>query len=170
MNRSTPPRSTPASERRSDRRSGRAGFSLIELLMAMSIVGILAGLMLPNLRVMTFRARATEVAADVDVVSVATSQFNADQFTWPVEVGQGTIPPELNGYLPEGFSFQGNGYTLDYDFLSPVVVPGDPSTSQLIAVSVLVDSDELSNAVMELLGGTIVFSLGRRHTILINRG
>jgi prepilin-type N-terminal cleavage/methylation domain-containing protein len=164
MNRSSP----PVLGRRKAR---RAGFSLIELLMAMSIVGILAGLALPNLRSMTFRARATEVAADVDAVSVATVQYNADsQFTWPAEVGQGTIPAGLAPYLPDGFSFQGNGYVMDYDYLSPVVVPGDPSTDQLIAVSVVVDTDELSNAVLELLSGTIVFSVGRRHTILIARG
>ena len=147
----------------------RAGFSLIELLMALSIVGILAGLAIPNLRSMTFRARATEVAADVDVVSVATQQFNADRFSWPAETGQGVVPSELTEFLPENFSFQGNGYVMDYDFLSPVVVPGDPSTNQLIAVSVVVDTDERSNAVVELLGGTIVFSVGRRHTILIAR-
>lgn len=152
---------------RPDRRRG--GFSLIELLMAVSIVGILAGLAIPNLRNMTWRARATEVAGDLEVVKISTAQYNGDAFNWPSEVGQGVVPPELAGHLPEGFAFQGNGYELDYDRLAPVVIPGDPNTTQLIAVSVVLDTDELSNAVLELLGGSILYSVGRRHTVIIDR-
>ena len=147
----------------------RGGFSLIELLMAVSIVGILAGLAIPNLRNMTWRARATEVAGDIEVVRVSTNQYNADAFAWPAEVGQGVVPPELNGFLPDGFSFVGNGYELDFERLSPVVVPGDPNTTQLIAVAVVIDTDELSNAVVELLGGSILYSVGRKHTFIIDR-
>ena len=156
---------------RSDARRG--GFSLIELMLAVTIVGLLAGIAIPNLRAMTFRARAVEVAAEIEAIRVATLSYNADVFQWPAEVGAGTIPPELTAgsdpYLEPGMSFQGNGYELDYDYLSPIVIPGEPGTNQLIAVAVQVDSDELSNAVLDLLGSTIVFSLGRRHTVLIDR-
>jgi len=147
----------------------RAGFSLIELLMAVSIVGLLAGMAIPNLRSMTFRARAAEVAADLEVVRVATVNYNGDSFQWPVEAALGAVPPELVNYLPEGFSMAGNGYTLDYDFIPSVVIPGDPTTTRLVAVSVVCDTDLLSNAVVELLGGSIVFSLGLRHTVVIDR-
>ena len=41
--------------------------------MAVSIVGILAGLAIPNLRSMTFRARATSVAGDIEVVRISTA-------------------------------------------------------------------------------------------------
>lgn len=147
----------------------RGGFSLIELLMAVSIVGILAGLALPNLRNMTWRARATTVAGDIEVVRVATNQYNADYSAWPLEVGQGVVPADLDEFLPEGFSFDGDGYELDFERLSPVVVPGDPNTTQLIAVAVVIESEELSNAVLELLGGSILYSVGRKHTFIIDR-
>jgi len=150
--------------------SRRGGFSLIELLMAVSIVGILAGLAIPNLRSMTFRARATEVAADIEVVRVATVNYNADGFQWPADAAQGVVPPELDDFLPEGFSFQGNGYELKYEhFNLPGGLPGDPSTTQLIAVSVTVEDEELSNAVVELLGGSLIFSFGSKHTVVIDR-
>lgn len=151
------------------RNQRRGGFSLIELLMAVSIVGILAGLALPNLRNVTWRARATTVAGDIEVVRVATNQFNADRSAWPTEVGQGVIPSDLDEFLPEGFSFQGDGYELDFERLSPVVVPGDPNTTQLIAVAVVIESEDLSNAVVELLGSSIVYSVGRKHTFIIDR-
>jgi len=162
-------RSTSARRiRRVDPRRG--GFSLIELLMAVSIVGILAGLAIPNLRSMTFRARATEVAADIEVVRVAAVNYNADTFSWPPDAEDGVVPSELDEYLPQGFAFQGNGYELKYENYSlPGGLPGDPSTRQLIALSVTVETDELSNAVMELLGGSILFSVGSKHTVVIDR-
>ncbi len=147
----------------------RGGFSLIELLMAMSILGILAGLVLPNLRNVTWRARAVEVASDVDVVGVSVNQYNADQSAWPAEAGLGEIPPGLEPFLPVGFSFQRNGYTLDFERLAPISVPGDPSITQLIAVAVVVETDELSNAVLQLLESSILYSVGRKHTFMIVR-
>lgn len=157
------------SHRRKGAEARRGGFSLIELLMAVSIVGILAGLAIPNLRSMTFRARAAEVDGDFQVVRTAVLQYNGDQFTWPAEVGSGVVPTELDGYLPEGFSFQGNGYELDYERLTGVVLPSDPTTTQVIGIAVTADSDELSNAILELLGGSILYSSGNRHTVVIDR-
>lgn len=148
----------------------RGGFSLIEMLVAVSIVGILAGLAIPNLRNMTFRARATTVAADLEVLRVATLNYNGDQHRWPAEIGPGIVPPELNGFLPEGFSFDGTGYQLDYENLSfPGGLPGDPTTTQLIGAAVTAADDRLSNAIVELLGGSIVASIGNTHTVVIDR-
>ncbi len=147
----------------------RGGFSLIELLIVVSIVGILAGLAIPNLTGMRWRAAAVTVAADIEVVRVATNQYNADQSAWPAEVAAGVVPPELVGFLPEGFSFQGQGYELDFERLVfPGGLPGDPNTTQLIGAAVTADIDELSNAIVQLLGGTIVFTVGRRHTVVID--
>lgn len=152
------------------RRDNRGGFSLIELLMAVSIVGILAGLAIPNLTSMTYRARATEVAADLEVVRVATVSFNGDAHTWPADAAAGVVPPELVDYLPSGFSFQGNGYEIKYENQAfPGGLPGDPTTTQLIAASVTIDRDELSNAVVALLGGALIFSAGNTHMIVIDR-
>lgn len=158
-----PPRRDGAREPR------RGGFSLIELLMAVSIVGLLAGLAIPNLRSMTYRARAAEVAADLTTVRLHTIEYNGEQFLWPAEVGSGVVPPELDGVLPEGFSFQGNGYELDYERFDSIVIPGDPTTTRLIAIAVTADTDELSNAIVELLGGSLIFSVGRKHTLAIDR-
>ncbi len=164
----TMPRIGSAPTRRIEARRG--GFSLIELLMTVSIVGILAGLAIPNLRSMTYRARAAEVAGDFEVVRIATVLYNGNYQRWPPDAAQGVVPAELIEFLPEGFSFQGNGYELKYEFYSlPGGLPGDPQTTQLIAVSVTVELDELSNAVVELLGGGLVFSVGSKHTVVIDR-
>ncbi len=152
------------------RDSRRGGFTLIELMIAASIVGILAGFAIPNLQTMIYRARATDVAADMEVVRVATLNDQADLLGWPPEAVVGTIPTGLDSYLPEGFTFAGDGYQLDFESWSlPGGLPGDPNTTVLIGVSVVAVEDDLGNAIAEFLSGAIVFSVGNTHTIVIDR-
>ena len=148
----------------------RGGFSLVELLVSVSIVGILAAIAIPNMRNMTFRARATTVAADLAVLRQATLEYNGDVHTWPADAGAGVVPPELTGYLPDGFSFDGDGYQLDFENLFfPTGLPGDPTTTRLIGAAVTSTDTRLHNAVAELLGGNIVASAGNTHTVVIDR-
>ena len=148
---------------------GRAGFTLVELLVTVSIVGILAGLAIPNMRNMTFRARATTVAADLQVLQVATLSYNGDRHTWPAEVASGVVPPELVGFLPDGFSFMGDGYEIDFENVPLITgLPGDPNASLLIGASVTAFDDRLSAGIVELLGGRVVFSVGNTHTVVID--
>jgi prepilin-type N-terminal cleavage/methylation domain-containing protein len=114
----------------------RGGFSLVELLMAVSIVGLLAGLAIPNLRTVQYRARAAEVAGDLEVVKVATVSYNGDVHAWPADAASGTIPTELSSFLPANFSFQGNGYELKFEnYPLPMGLPYDPSTTHSVTRS-----------------------------------
>ena len=153
------------------RDSRRGGFTLIELMIAASIVGILAGFAIPNLQTMIYRARATDVAADMGVVRIATLNYQADELSWPAETAAGVIPTGLDSYLPEGFTFTGgDGYQLDFESWSfPAGLPGDLSTTMLIGVSVIAEEDDLGNAIAEFLRGAIVFSVGNTHTVVIDR-
>ena len=148
----------------------RGGFTLVELLMVAAIVGILTGIAIPNMRTVLLRARATELAGDMEVVRVAAHSYNGNSLGWPAEAAAGAVPPELVPYLPDNFSFNRNGYDLDYENWSlPGGLPGDPNTHTLIGVSVVVQDESLGFALMEILGNAIVFSVGSTHTIVIDR-
>lgn len=147
----------------------RGGFSLVELLVAVSIVGILAGLAIPNMRNVTFRARATAVFGDLNTVRQATLDFNADQNAWPADEVSGTVPSGLVPYLPEGFSFAGEGYELDFENITlPFGLPTDPSVTRMVGAAVTATDDALSNAIAEVLGGAIVSSAGNTHTVVFD--
>ena len=150
--------------------SRRGGFTLVELLIVAAIVGILAGLAIPNLRTVILRARAAEVVADLDVVKTATLQFQADRHVWPDETAVGSIPSGLDEFLPDQYSFQREGYQLDYEnWALPSGLPTDPTATTLIGVSAAVEDPILGNALVELLGSAIVFSVSNAHTIVIDR-
>ena len=51
-------------------KGSRAGFTFVELLVAMTIMAVLAGLAIPNITTVILRARAVELSADMDVVAV----------------------------------------------------------------------------------------------------
>lgn len=153
---------------RSDARRG--GFTLVELLVVAAVIGILAALAIPNLRTVLLRARATELAGDMEVVRTAALQYNGDNHSWPSEAAAGEIPSGLAPYLPDLYSFDRNGYQLDYENWSlPGGLPGDPGTHTLIGVSVVVGDETLGNALVELLGSAIIFSVGNTHTVVIDR-
>jgi len=160
----------PETPRALRREARRGGFTLVELLVVAAIVGILTALAIPNMKTVLLRARATELVGDIEVVRVATQSYNGNHHTWPAETAAGAVPPELVDYLPDGYSFSRDGYDLDYENWSlPGGLPGDPGTQTLIGVSVVVSDLTLGNALVELLGNSILFSVGGTHTVVIDR-
>ncbi len=94
---------------------GRTGFTLVELLTVMAVISILAGIALPKFRGAIVKAQAADVIGDLNVIKVAVLTYQSEHNSWPRDVRRGRVPPELVEYLPEGFTFVKDDYTLDYD-------------------------------------------------------
>lgn len=80
-----------------DSRNG--GFSLIELLTTMTVIGILAGIAIPTMKDSVYRADARKVMTDMAAVRTAVFEFREEEGRLPRRARWGTIPPDLAPYL-----------------------------------------------------------------------
>jgi prepilin-type N-terminal cleavage/methylation domain-containing protein len=121
----------------------RRGFTLIELMMVLAVLGLLAALGLPRYRDMKRRATAAAIASDLNTVRIAAYNYFADNNTYPPDGTAGAPPAAMIPYLPKNFRFDNGSYTLDYD-----VWPSPINPSQLVvAVTVTSGDQQLVNII-----------------------
>lgn len=119
--------------------TGRRGFTFVELLVAMIVFSILAGISLLRYKDLRNHAVAAAVASDLNGIRLAAYNHWADRESWPADAAPGVTPAALVPYLPQGFSFTKPGYTLDWEggggaFQAGVVVTAtDPGLMAILA-------------------------------------
>ncbi len=90
----------------SPRRRRRSGFTLIEILLVVVIIGILAGIALPKLSGHTRRAEITRARAEIESIGTALAQYEMDMGEFPRSLQELVTSPgneRWNGpYLPKG--------------------------------------------------------------------
>ena len=80
-------------------RSREAGYSLLELLIVCAMMTIVANIAIPGMYEGVYRAKASAIMEDFNLVRTTAHQHYADHRFYPPEVTGGTEPPELRPYL-----------------------------------------------------------------------
>lgn len=142
----------------------RRGFTIIELLTVMIVIGILASIALLKFIDLRHRARAAAAVGDLQAVRVAAYSAWYETGTWPGEVGAGTIPAGLVAYLPQNFTFNRPEYMLDWESFVP---PGGGSSGGMQVGVVITSADPKLQATLQqqlgnklpfiVVGGTLTF-------------
>lgn len=83
----------------------RRGFTLIEMLIVVTIIGILARMAIPKYAHVRTRARAAAMISELNVIRGAAYQAFENNGAWPTNVATGRVPPALVPLLRNGFSF-----------------------------------------------------------------
>jgi prepilin-type N-terminal cleavage/methylation domain-containing protein len=130
------PRLTNPSRRPDAARRRRRGFSLIELMTVVSVLGLLVAIGIPRYRDTKRRAFAARITADFNTVRLAAYNYYADNSTFPPDGSPGIAPAALVPYLPRNFKFDAGTYTLDYD------VWPSPTNPKQVVVGVTVTSGD----------------------------
>jgi prepilin-type N-terminal cleavage/methylation domain-containing protein len=150
------------------RRRRRAGFTFIEMLIVMIIVGLLSSVAVPKYIDLKRRASTTRVVGDINAVRVAALSFYADSGYFPGEADAGEIPDNMVKYLPIGFTFHRPGWTLDYEYWDIGQSPFSNSTS-IVAVAVIPEDPKLAESTFTMLGrGVPAFVNGDVVTFVIS--
>ena len=143
----------------------RSGYSFVELLVVMALLGLLAGIAIPRYRTIKRRATAAAAVGDFGSVRVAAYNYFAEHGTFPPDSPAGVTPPGLVPHLPTGFQFAASEYTLDYD-----VWPGDPSNPSQVVLGVTVTSadQEIINFIGRVVkAGSVGLVVGNGYTYIL---
>lgn len=143
-------------------RAGR-GFTLLELVIVVTVIGILAGIAIPAYFGLVSNTRAAQAVADLEAVRAAVYLYYGDMGRWPNEAPAGVAPKGCQANLPKNFAFSNKWYTLDYDNWMPLHRQGRApnGTTTAVGVSIVCRDPKLLTRVQGLIRNAKFTKLSR---------
>ena len=148
-------------------RRRRIGFTMLELLLTLIIVGLLSTIAIPKFREVRRRATATQIVGDFGVLRHAAMSFYVDSGYFPKEAGSAVVPKGLKKYLPNKYTFKKKQWTMDYENWTGKTSKAYTSSGITIGISFTVPDTNLGRTAMSLMGNNPVFTVGSKYTFLI---
>lgn len=83
------------------------GFTLVEIMIVVVIIGLLAALAIPAFQRLRMRSQATRYATDFRQFESAFQRFALETGDWPPAAINGVTPTGMSGYLPVAYATGG---------------------------------------------------------------
>jgi prepilin-type N-terminal cleavage/methylation domain-containing protein len=146
----------------------RRGLTLIELMVTMTLLGILANLGVPAYGELRRRAEATRVIGDIGAIRVAVMEHYVEYQTYPASGPWGAAPPTLVASLPQGFEWHWRDVEYRWERWSlPNGLPTNPSQTVLVGVTVRTTDAVLLAALRGLYKGHVAFGTPTQITFVL---
>lgn len=146
----------------------RHGYTIIELLIVLAVIGVLATIALPYYWETRHRASATQIVADYNVVRGSALGYHATTNTLPPTYGWGVVPTELKPTLPDSFSFARGRYDYRWQVWTGTALGGEfANTDHVAALEVRSDDPKLIQALRDTYQGRYLAATVSEVTLLI---
>jgi len=143
-----------------DRRA-QSGTTVFELLLVMSLLGILANLALPVSLYLIRKARAQSVVADFLVVEQAVIQYHSDKNAYPAETTTGKEPLELRPYIKGRVNWNNTKLRVSYDWENWLNSKGKlkyPKLGIAAGMTVVISDAKLMDALLKVCPGPYILT------------
>lgn len=151
-------------------RHAQAGFSLIEVMTVMAVVGIVVNIAIPAWSYAIDRARAVSVVTDFRAIHQAAQQHYRDLGSYPEDGAAGEKPADLDEYLQGAIRWVHSGpdYTYDWEYwVKENGEPEKPASGVLVGLSVHTGDAEILARISAVYDGPFLMTGPERGTFVI---
>lgn len=144
-----------------------AGFTLVEIMIVVVIIGLLASLAIPGIQKVQMRSKNSRFVNDLRVFTQAFETYSLENGSWPPNVGPGVVPAGLTTRLQTSVwtapTVLGGNWNYDRDINGIAVavsLSGSPvDDTRMTQIDAMIDDGDLSTGNFQKIGGRFMYIL-----------